>query len=367
MKQKIITMFAAAALLLGMTGCVAEDNPSSNGMDVLKQSLVGKWLYLESDGNLVETSESSVTTFFMEGSTLKACISISMKDYGLWAYKQPADVLVDGDKITVTMQKDDITTVEELTGITVSGDDLRYTSRYTILRNGEVVDVLGPYRLRCTKVYDDYSQIFIGRWEGTVTSDFGCIVDHLFCEEYLPNGTNIEYELKDGHWVEVKADYAEYFIDGNLLCTRWKYPGKEEERENSIFESYDGGTMIIKEMVARDGHLCTETSTLSKRATITAQPENATYTIGDTTYPKMSVAAIAANGDLTYEWLIKDEGGTYISSGIKTAELDLQAFIENVVEAFREKAVGDYTFICKVTDGNGAVESKPAILTIVGH
>jgi hypothetical protein len=64
--------------------------------------------------------------------------------------------------------------------------------------------------------------------------------------------------------VRVEADYAEYFIDGNLLCTRWKYPGKEEERENSIFASYDNGIMIIKEVVVRNDKLYTETSTLRK-------------------------------------------------------------------------------------------------------
>ena len=36
-------MFAAAVLLLGMTGCTAVDNPSSNNVDVLEQSLVGLW------------------------------------------------------------------------------------------------------------------------------------------------------------------------------------------------------------------------------------------------------------------------------------------------------------------------------------
>jgi hypothetical protein len=36
-------MFAAAVILLGMTGCSAEDNPSSNNVNVLEQSLVGLW------------------------------------------------------------------------------------------------------------------------------------------------------------------------------------------------------------------------------------------------------------------------------------------------------------------------------------
>ena len=97
--------------------------------------------------------------------------------------------------------------------------------------------------------------------------------------------------------------------------------------------------------------------------TITTQPENVTYNIGDTTYPKMSVAAKASAGELTYEWFSKIDG-TYYSSGITTAELDLKAFIGNMIALSREEAIGAYTFMCKVTDGKGTVESNEATLTI---
>ena len=98
--------------------------------------------------------------------------------------------------------------------------------------------------------------------------------------------------------------------------------------------------------------------------TITTQPENVTYNVGDTTYPKMSVAAKASAGELTYEWFAKNVDGTYYSSGITTAELDLKAFIGNMIALSREEAIGAYTFMCKVTDGKGTVESNEATLTI---
>ena len=97
--------------------------------------------------------------------------------------------------------------------------------------------------------------------------------------------------------------------------------------------------------------------------TITTQPENATYNVGDTTYPKLSVAAKASAGELTYEWFANVDG-TYYSSGITTAELDLKAFIGNMIALSREEAIGAYTFMCKVTDGKGTVESNEATLTI---
>ena len=97
--------------------------------------------------------------------------------------------------------------------------------------------------------------------------------------------------------------------------------------------------------------------------TITTQPENVTYNVGDTTYPKMSVAAKASAGELTYEWFAKIDG-TYYSTGITTAELDLKAFIGNMIAWSREEAIGAYYFMCKVTDGKGTVESNEATLTI---
>ena len=43
MKPKNIAMMAATVVLLGLTGCSRDDNPSSNNMEVLEKSLVGLW------------------------------------------------------------------------------------------------------------------------------------------------------------------------------------------------------------------------------------------------------------------------------------------------------------------------------------
>ena len=102
-----------------------------------------------------------------------------------------------------------------------------------------------------------------------------------------------------------------------------------------------------------------------KCPTITTQPKSVTYNIGDTKYPKMSVEAKSSAGDLKYEWFMEGEDGSYYSSGITTAELDLYAFIDNMITVFGDDAIGCYTFICKVTDWQGTVESDPATLTII--
>ena len=78
------------------------------------------------------------------------------------------------------------------------------------------------------------------------------------------DGRNIAYNLVDGRWVQEESEYGEYFVDGNLMCARWKLSGHDEERQNCIFESYANGTLIIKEVVVRGDKLYTETSTLHK-------------------------------------------------------------------------------------------------------
>lgn len=262
--KKIFTMLAAILTLCGTSvfSSCSKDKEDNTG---LAEKLVGKWLYLEADGEKVETEESTVSTFVMDGSTLKGYISISMKQYDLWAYRQPIEVAIDGDKMTLTMHQGDITTVEELSDITITGEEMSYTSTYTVMRNGQVInDDTKPYRLRCVKVHDDYSQIIIGRWEGSYISDEPGSEPVPFCEEYLADGTFIGYTLVDGQWVPEVADYTEYFVDGNLMCTRWLNPGSEEERENCIFTSYENGILTVKEVVEHNGHLYTETSTLTK-------------------------------------------------------------------------------------------------------
>lgn len=254
--KKLFIILAAVTMVF--VSCKKENNPN------IAEQIVGKWLYIECDGKPAETEESSITNFVMEGSTLKAYTSISMKQYGLWAYNYPTEVLIDGNKLTLTMKKDNVTTVEEFTNITVCGDSLRYTSMYTVLHDSDTIDVSGPDQLYCVKVHDDYSQSIIGRWEGTITSDEPGFVPQPFCEKYLTDGTNIEYTLIDGEWVPVETEYAEYFVDGNLMCTRWQYPGEQEERENCIIVSCTNDELIAKEVVLRNGNLYTETSTLTK-------------------------------------------------------------------------------------------------------
>ena len=59
----------------------------------------------------------------------------------------------------------------------------------------------------------------------------------------------------------VATDFAEYFVDGTLLCTRWQYPASTEQRLNVICRSYENGTLVTNQTVERNGHLYTYTYT----------------------------------------------------------------------------------------------------------
>ena len=59
MNKNLFAMMAAVVLLAGTTGCSNDDNPAQPELNV--QQLVGKWLYVEADGEVVETEESSIS------------------------------------------------------------------------------------------------------------------------------------------------------------------------------------------------------------------------------------------------------------------------------------------------------------------
>ena len=87
----------------------------------LTEMIVGKWIHADTDGETVTTDMKSVYTFEKNGDALKGYYSMSMTESGVWAYNQ--------------QQADGVTSVVELTGITISGNDLRFTAKTTLSKN----------------------------------------------------------------------------------------------------------------------------------------------------------------------------------------------------------------------------------------
>ena len=113
----------------------------------------------------------------------------------------------------------------------------------------------------------DYHDAVLGTWEGRVTSEQSEYDDgepHRW--EYKADGTYVYYSLVDGQWVDNVNSFADYFIDGTLLCMRWKNVGNDTEyREWWEIESIQDGVMKWKALRQReDGSTYTATFQMAK-------------------------------------------------------------------------------------------------------
>ena len=81
------------------------------------------------------------------------------------------------------------------------------------------------------------------------------------------DGTFNYFRKVNGQWQISDDDYADYFVAGNLLCTRWKNAGagNEEHREWWEIESIENGVMKWKALRQReDGTTYTATFQMVK-------------------------------------------------------------------------------------------------------
>jgi len=95
-------------------------------------------------------------------------------------------------------------------------------------------------------VTHDYSDDIIGTWEGRLTSEQDAYSDNqLHRWEYKTDGTFVYYRQNEkGEWVDDVNTMAEYFVDGTLLCSRWKNVGDDTEKRESLeIASIENGTM----------------------------------------------------------------------------------------------------------------------------
>ena len=195
------------------------------------EKIIGKWMTAESKGKPAVTNRKSVVTIV---SATKAYISKSfdsrMESSDVWMTNEEADVVISGNKVTLTSYSDEHTTrVNEY--IINDINDIEFTAnvKLTKIVDGSVV-LTRNNTTRFTKVTTDYKAAIVGTWEGHCTSE-GSVFDdgqeHRW--EYKADGTYVYY-VKDGDsWVPYVDDFAEYFVDGTLLCTRWRNSGEETE------------------------------------------------------------------------------------------------------------------------------------------
>ena len=223
--KKIFMILALAATVLASCG---KDDDKTN--DKLARQLLGKWMDAEHDGLLVETNEKWVITFTSDTS---AVVSTSRAEFTqeteMWDAYRECKVSIDGDKVTLSYNPNKtVRVVLEYTVRSITDSTLDALSDQTIYLNDEV---MAHRRMEAcyAKVSTDYRDAIVGMWEGRVTSSESEHDDgepHRW--EYRVDGTYGYYDLVDGQWQLHQNDFNEYFVDGVLLCTRWKDTGDED-------------------------------------------------------------------------------------------------------------------------------------------
>jgi hypothetical protein len=232
MKQRILWMMTTILTLCGatmLTSCSNDDNESGSEMNV-KEKIIGKWILADVNGQSAPTDLKIVFTFI---STTKAYRSASLntrpKLGTLWSNQMEGDVTINGNKVTATFHgTEHQTTVHEFTVTAISDSEFTANRKVTVTMDGKVMIAYEDV-IRLTKVPTDYKASVVGTWEGRCTSEGSAFDDgqeHRW--EYKADGTYVYY-VKDGDsWVPYAGNTLnEYFVDGNLLCTRWVDNGVE--------------------------------------------------------------------------------------------------------------------------------------------
>ena len=235
MKKFLSWAFAAALICSStvFTSCVNEDNPV-NPADNLAEKIKGKWIFAERNGEPTPTNKKRVFNIVSE---TKAYVSASRGAEPTMAMKwldhTEADVVINGNKMTLTMQADEHTTVED-EFIIINIDDTEFTANLKVSVTVDGTKEKVSENILCLKkLARDYSETILGTWEGHVTNSEGSEYDDgkVHRWEYKADGTYVYYSLDEaGEWVSSENDLNEYFVDGTLLCTRW-IDNDEEFRE----------------------------------------------------------------------------------------------------------------------------------------
>ena len=272
--KKYLNWMLAAILICGasvFTSCTASDNPAQPAEPDLNvaEKIIGKWMLAENDGETALTNEKAVVTFL---SATKAYQSVSRVNYDetvpKWRAKEECDMTIDGNTVTLLSHSSNIDKVFTLNIKSIDDNNMSCNFKLVVMKDGEVYNTVEDTRIY-RRVTADYSADIIGMWEGYSTGEEGSEFDdgenHRW--EYMTDGSFNYFHKVDGQWQISDDDYAYYFVDGNLLCTRWKSAGagNEEHREWWEIESIEDGVMKWKALRQKeDGTTYTATFEMKK-------------------------------------------------------------------------------------------------------
>jgi len=240
----VLTMAFCSASVF--TSCSSnDDNPTPQPDLNVAEKIVGKWIVAELDGKACPTNLKTVVTF---ESPTKAYGSLSDPYSMSWNEEVAADVKITGNKVSILSEEEDhFSHVLDVNIASITDKDMLLNSNWIVYFDGKEIYREAYGMERWVRVTSNYKDAIIGKWEGRSTgaesSEFDDGEDHRW--EYLADGTFRYYLKVNGQWQLSEDDFSEYFVDGNLLCTRWKNKNidNEEHREWWEIESIKDGVM----------------------------------------------------------------------------------------------------------------------------
>lgn len=358
MTKKLFYFVIAAALICStsvFTSCTNDDNPAVEPDLNLSEKIIGKWMLAEIDGEPALTNEKTVVTFL---SATKAYQSVSRVNYDetvpKWRAKEECDMTIDGNTVTLLSHSSNIDKVFTLNIKSIDDNNMSCNFKLVIMKDGEVYNTVENTRIY-RRVTADYSADIIGMWEGYSTGEEGSEFDdgenHRW--EYMTDGS-FNYFHKNDLWQISDDEYADYFVDGNLLCTRWKNAGagNEEHREWWEIESIKDGVMKWKALRQKeDGTTYTATFEM-KKVDVPTQAEVEQFILGKWMISEIDGEDAVTNLKTVYDF--ESLTKVYMSASLNS-QPEMQSFWK---EKFELTAVIDDNHIALA----GQKDDKTAVL-----
>lgn len=239
MKKNILWMLAAILICSAnlLTSCSDDDTIMGTDADRLVEKLKGKWMMAEVDGKPVPTDSKQVLTYESSSRFLYSLSISAISDLNIWVHGCPGSYAINGNTLSQSVELPDanIRFVHQLNIRSITNKEMKLIANNETFVNGQSYRITKGLQERKVRVTHDYSTEIIGTWEGRHTSDQDTYTDDkLHRWEYKTDGTFVYYSQDEhGVWVANENTMSEYYVDGVLLCTRWKNRGDDTEKRES--------------------------------------------------------------------------------------------------------------------------------------
>ena len=211
----------------------------------VEEAIIGKWMSAEINGKPFLTNDKGVYTFLSTTSARMSTSVNSRPELGdLWHDYTELDVNIQGNVVVLSHQLDEHKEMTiNMTVTAINANEMHADVFATLKVDGAVAGSVNDH-IRYEKIKENFRKPIVGLWEGRRTAG-GSNEYHRW--EYFEDGTyNFYLKVGEGQWTKMEDDFSEYFVDGRLLCTRWKNSGEGtvENREWWEIRSVDNDAMI---------------------------------------------------------------------------------------------------------------------------